>query len=542
MQSTHYTPHVYDGDSPMQPFGDKPPLGDGGSDRGSPHDGKRFRPVDIGREKEDTQSEIIYLRQVEEETIDTGKKMVSELQILMTQLHRSVAQHDQQISHFGMVTGAQQQEVRALQQEQLGQEQSVHHTQQVTEQMIRRVDGSLDFQQQQLLNLQQTTQQLGNVAPLSFSTPPTTNYGNVCPPPRILPTESVDYPGNVNPSSMLGGAMPGSYSFNPTFDNRERPNLSVDHRQFASGRYGLEPNHGVREDRPRNEGMVPLISGGPLQTPNISSLKVAPPPVFGASRFDQWRKDYLFRKDLFWYISDAQLLSVTGLNAVPALKKFLVQFLRRSRDDPNSRTIANFLKILQEQFVANIEERQVVQIDELLSIRREPSGLIQTFWFRWGELQYNLEGSDIELPHSLLFHRLLKALNVGYAARLAILSSLDCRNLSHTIDNLRRVSTELLGLYRDSSSKHDTMVTRDDQTWELPAELLDFSSDASVCFRPGKKGVEAPKDQERSKLQYGKRLVRRTSRIEPSQAGVGKKERVPGVVSFVSGVVKKTTP
>ena len=161
-------------------------------------------------------------------------------------------------------------------------------------------------------------------------------------------------------------------------------------------------------------------------------------------------------------------------------KKILAQFLRRSRDDPGSRTIANFLKVLQDQFVANIKERQVVQIDELLSIRREPSELIQTFWFQWEELQHNLEWSDIELPRSLLFPRLLKALNVGYATRLAILSSLDCRFLNHTIDNLRRVSIELLGIYSDSSSKHSVMVAGNEQNWEAMAESSDSTSDNVV--------------------------------------------------------------
>ena len=48
---------------------------------------------------------------------------------------------------------------------------------------------------------------------------------------------------------------------------------------------------------------------------------------------------------------------------------------------------------------------------------------------------------------------MLRGLNVSSSVGLAIITRLDCRGQSHTLENLRIVSTELLGVYRDVSGK-----------------------------------------------------------------------------------------
>ena len=44
---------------------------------------------------------------------------------------------------------------------------------------------------------------------------------------------------------------------------------------------------------------------------------------------------------------------------------------------------------------------------------------------------------------------MLNALNLSPNMRLSLITRLDCRNQGHSIFNLRLVSVELLGIYRD---------------------------------------------------------------------------------------------
>ena len=59
----------------------------------------------------------------------------------------------------------------------------------------------------------------------------------------------------------------------------------------------------------------------------------------------------------------------------------------------------------------------------------------------------------------MLFIRLLKALNINATTRLGIISRLGCGGKTHSVDNIRIVSTELLGIYQNVLPKNDQFPT-----------------------------------------------------------------------------------
>ena len=123
-----------------------------------------------------------------------------------------------------------------------------------------------------------------------------------------------------------------------------------------------------------------------------------------------------------------------------------MSYLRDSREMTNERSVAGFVDALQTQFSANIREREMTHLDELLAIKRDPSELIQNSWFRYDELVIQLDNRSLIIPNNMLFLRLLKGLNAPSHVRLSIITRLGCRGVAHSVQNLRAVSTELLGV------------------------------------------------------------------------------------------------
>ena len=216
----------------------------------------------------------------------------------------------------------------------------------------------------------------------------------------------------------------------------------------------LFPDHG--DSRRAKRSVSSDCYGGSSNLPVISNSKISPPPSFEPQRFLAWRRDFEFWRDLYWYISDSQLLSVTGLSASAVLRNYLIRFVRETRQDPKARSLKNFLDSLQVHFAASNREREAQYLDELLGIHRDSAESIQSFWFRFDELRFRLEGSGIEIPDKMMFLRLMKCLGMTPPMRLSIISTLNCRCLEHSILNLRTVTIELFGVYKEMIGKIDS--------------------------------------------------------------------------------------
>ena len=246
---------------------------------------------------------------------------------------------------------------------------------------------------------------------------------------------------------------------------------------------------GSSSDYRQNAPTQPTVRGGSLAMPVISANKITPPPAFDSAKYLNWQREYQFWRDIYWFVGDNQLLSVTGLHANSSLGKFLIQFFRQTRDELEKRTIEEFLARMMKIFSATVRERETYYVGELLSMKREPSESIQNFWFKYDEMMHNLHGSQVRMPDSLMFPRLLKSLNVSHNIRMSVITRLDCQGLSHSIANLRLVTIELMGVYKEMIGKgenvHGSFVTADNTVTDDEQFLMEK---ALAVARAKKKG------------------------------------------------------
>ena len=214
-----------------------------------------------------------------------------------------------------------------------------------------------------------------------------------------------------------------------------------------------------------NRNVHQELGGGMLRTPMASNSKIMAPTVFDGAKYNIWRRDFLFWRDLYWYVSDGQLLSIVGLNASTNLKRYMVRFFRETRTNSADRAIMHLLDTLQSHFSATSKEREAYYLDEILNARRENGESIQSFWFWYEELQHQIEGANIAFPEGMMFLRLLKSINVTAHIRLALITRMDCRNMKHGAQELKRVIIELLGVYKDMLGARETAM-QSTESWE----------------------------------------------------------------------------
>ena len=474
-----------------------------------------FQDLGIRKEMLDHRSQMQNLSARQEDTATIANRLVSELSAVVIELRGALTSHEtrmnDQLSNFI----EQQSRIQMLHQTTANQQQNLAHTQGETLEAFRVVESAMNDQQQRFVQYQQS-----NVPASS------TDY---CPMSENTHRNDLPVHGHLfDPTNVPLNSTPNA---NPVHGQPMNvPTNRFDHGGYPSPVVGgsFNPYSNTSNDNNVRSQNAPMV-GGQLRSPAISNSKITAPPVFNSSNFLNWRKDYEFWRDLYWYIEDGQILSVTGIHSSPQLKKFMIRFIRESRANSNLRTVVLFLDTLESYFPANNRERQVTFLDDLMSLRRESGESIQQFWFRHDEVRSDLDGYHIDLPESLMFVRMLKAIGVSAHIRLSIITRLDCRALEHNLQNLRLVPIELLGVYKDMLGKSEGAMTVEDSN-----DLFMDNADPDMVLSAAKKKMRKP-GMEVNSMRNAQALSNLPNRSNASQPYVASDGNRSGIICYRCG-------
>ena len=129
-------------------------------------------------------------------------------------------------------------------------------------------------------------------------------------------------------------------------------------------------------------------------------------------------------------------------------------------------------------------------MDRLNASQRENSGSIQIFWFKYDLMIEQLETMKYSLGEEFLPMRCLKALNLNYGQRTAVLMALGCQGLNHCALNLRNCAIKLFGTYKTligglSSEKQVMWAENDTDQIEEDEDTYIASKKKTTRNRPG---------------------------------------------------------
>ena len=239
------------------------------------------------------------------------------------------------------------------------------------------------------------------------------------------------------------------------------------------------PAHFPSNDSPNPIGVNPSIH---IDSPgkSLSQHKIVPPPpMLDISKCTIWKRDFLYWRDLYSLVEESVLFSTVGLHANAVLKPVMIRFTRETRGNLQRRTIRELVNTLDSLFEMTAREKDLRMMDRVMECKRDRKESIAVFWSRFEGLLSQFDHS-MSLSPEVLFMRSIKALNLTASQRAGILTFLECRNLEHSISNLKLGSLRLYGQYTDIS-----IDTKNDQEAFLTEEH-DPISESYVLRRKGK--------------------------------------------------------
>ena len=212
--------------------------------------------------------------------------------------------------------------------------------------------------------------------------------------------------------------------------------------------------------RNASEQAVDLLSSP--TTPVIPSMswpngiKVNAPPVLDVSKYNSWRREFLFWRELYQFMPDNYMLSVIGAQGNSQLRLMVMKMFRETASHDHRRSIKLLLEYLDKSYEATAREKEMNALETLISLKRDASESTHGFWLRFEGILALLDNSSTMFSSELIFMRALKSLQLTHVQKTAILTSLDCKNQDHNLDNLRAASIRLFGMYRDDTAKPDS--------------------------------------------------------------------------------------
>ena len=174
--------------------------------------------------------------------------------------------------------------------------------------------------------------------------------------------------------------------------------------------------------------------------PSYTNFKVPPAHAFSSERYGAWRREFISWRELYIYVTDLHLMSILGLHSDSALKQLPIKFHHQTRDSMGTRTLSNFPRMLDEYYSLASQERESKQLDRLMELRKSPSENMVSFWLRYEQILYTLDGSSSHLSASFLFIRALKSLDLNDVQRTSIMTLLECQTLEQSWKNIKKKS------------------------------------------------------------------------------------------------------
>ena len=154
----------------------------------------------------------------------------------------------------------------------------------------------------------------------------------------------------------------------------------------------------------------------PMVFPSVSAympIALIEPPTYRNDKYELYRKEVLWWKDVHSGVADQQLVATLAIRADGLMKGFLVQYMEQTRTTPAFRTIAWLISMLDTELLKTSHETAVVKIGLWSAPHRRSGEGMRQFWVRWDRLQEALIKSNVAMPGEVSFHRSLTALKIG---------------------------------------------------------------------------------------------------------------------------------
>ena len=202
------------------------------------------------------------------------------------------------------------------------------------------------------------------------------------------------------------------------------------------------------------------VSGG-VPVTSYFPITVGEPPKYVSDKFELYRKELLWWRDIHNEVSDQQLIAMIAIRSDGIIKSILIQFMEATREDRDGRTFPNLIKRLDEELAKTSHENAMAKIGLWSSFQRKSGESFRVHWVNWDKLQVPLIKSDIIFPEAAKYHRALNSLRLVQPNLGILLGTMESQQNGTSIKELRRLSIKLFE-NRPIDESEDILHTQND--------------------------------------------------------------------------------
>ena len=260
---------------------------------------------------------------------------------------------------------------------------------------------------------------------------------------------------------------PSASSDNPMDWNERRPGgRGGDGRGLGvAGRHSLPV-----EMTQRKETIVPYMP-----------ITVSDPPRYQQDRYELFRKELLWWKDIHHGVPEGQLVAILAIKSEGLVKGLMVQYMENTRQQQSERSLEDVILKLDEQLAKGAHETAMVKINVWSSFTRKSSGTIRQFWIRWEKVQASLTKSGISFPEQVEFYRVLTALKLTQPNLSILMGTLESRASGYAICELKRLSIKLFE-HQFLEASEDVLRIENEKGEESIGDMEEFDETAVGSF------------------------------------------------------------
>ena len=174
-------------------------------------------------------------------------------------------------------------------------------------------------------------------------------------------------------------------------------------------------------------------------------ITISAPPTFENNKYELYRKELLWWRDLHFNVADAQLIIKLTLCAHDdIMKPLLMQFLETTRSKPQDRTMILLLSFLDAELKKSAHETALSKVTIWSNFSRKPSESIRSYWIRFAKLEMSLTKSGVIFPPEVAFYKALSGLRLVQPNLGMIMGALEACKVGYSLTELKRITIRVL--------------------------------------------------------------------------------------------------
>ena len=180
------------------------------------------------------------------------------------------------------------------------------------------------------------------------------------------------------------------------------------------------------------------------QTPStVVYAQISDAPSFDESRYEDWEKAIQRWQEINAGTDQNRSLATLGMRAKGSLKLVLREYFDRTKTVRHTRSIEEFVSLMDEKFRRPTEELIVLRVEQWNDMKRKTDEGFKSYWLRLERFRHKLADLGIAWPERVAFQKAFTSLNMSREQQILVRAALEMSSQRDSLLELKRITVKL---------------------------------------------------------------------------------------------------